>query len=241
MTTKMEEKKNHPEEYRVIQESAIYIQESQEFMLLMMKYKCAIKEVRTKLEVLNEDFSVRHKRNPIERISSRIKTPGSIVEKLRRNHWPISADSIYENLHDVAGVRVICSFVDDIYRIAEVLLKQDDIRLIRKKDYITYPKENGYRSLHLIVEIPIFLADHKEYMQVEVQIRTIAMDFWASLEHKFRYKKDIANVNDMEARLKKCAEESARLDLEMQAINQEIEQVYPAMTSGLKSVYKKER
>lgn len=222
MTTKMEEKKNHPEEYRVIQESAIYIQESQEFMLLMMKYKCAIKEVRTKLEVLNEDFSVRHKRNPIERISSRIKTPGSIVEKLRRNHWPISADSIYENLHDVAGVRVICSFVDDIYRIAEVLLKQDDIRLIRKKDYITYPKENGYRSLHLIVEIPIFLADHKEYMQVEVQIRTIAMDFWASLEHQLRYKKDKEIPPRIDIELKACAEVSATLDKRMQKIFNEL-------------------
>lgn len=238
MMTKMEEKRKNPEEYRAIQESAIRIQESEEFLLLMMKYSCAIREVQTKLEVLNEDFSVRHKRNPIERISSRIKTPSSIVEKMHRNHWEITADSIYENLHDVAGVRVICSFVDDIYRIAEVLLKQDDIRLIRKKDYISHPKENGYRSLHLIVEIPIFLADRKEYMQVEVQIRTIAMDFWASLEHKFRYKKDIETLSEMEARLKKCADESARLDLEMQAINQKIEQMYPSMTAGLKSIYK---
>lgn len=237
----MEEKKKYPEEYRMIQETAGSIQESEEFMLLMMKYRCAIKEVRTKLEVLNEDFSIRHKRNPIERIASRIKTPGSIVEKLQRNKWPITSESIYENLHDVAGVRVICSFVDDIYHIAEVLLKQDDIRLIRKKDYIKYPKGNGYRSLHLIVEVPIFLADRKDYMQVEVQIRTIAMDFWASLEHKVRYKKDIPHMSDMEERLKKCAEESAKLDLEMQSINQEIEQIiHPSKREVSQFIYKEQ-
>lgn len=224
MTAKMEEKKKHPEEYRVIQAAALQIQETEEFHHLMMKYRCAIKEVQTKLEVLNEDFSVRHKKNPIEAISSRIKTPISIVEKLHRNKWPITPQSIYKNLHDVAGIRVICSFIEDIYQIADVLLKQDDIRLIRKKDYIENPKENGYRSLHLIVEIPIFLADKTEYMQVEVQIRTIAMNFWASLEHKVRYKRDIPNVNDVGNRLKRCAEESARLDLEMQSINREIEQ-----------------
>ncbi|MDO4941902.1 MAG: GTP pyrophosphokinase family protein [Lachnospiraceae bacterium] len=229
MMAKMEEKKKHPEEYRVIQSAASQIQGTGEFHRLMMKYRCAIREVRTKLEVLNEDFSVRYNRNPIEALSSRIKTPSSIVEKLHRNKWPITTESIYENLHDVAGIRVICSFVDDIYYIADVLLKQDDIRLIRKKDYIQHPKSNGYRSLHLIVEIPIFLADNKEYMQVEVQIRTIAMNFWASLEHKVRYKKDIPRVEDVEKRLKRCAEESAKLDLEMQAINKEIEQAIHSM------------
>lgn len=230
MMAKMEEKKKHPEEYKVIQSAANQIQGTGEFNRLMMKYRCAIREVRTKLEVLNEDFSVRYNRNPIEALSSRIKTPSSIVEKLHRNKWPITTESIYENLHDVAGIRVICSFVDDIYYIADVLLKQDDIRLIRKKDYIQDPKPNGYRSLHLIVEIPIFLADNKEYMQVEVQIRTIAMNFWASLEHKVRYKKDIPQVEDVEKRLKRCAEESAKLDLEMQAINREIEWAIHSIT-----------
>jgi len=230
MMAKMEEKKKHPEEYKVIQSAANQIQGTGEFNRLMMKYRCAIREVRTKLEVLNEDFSVRYNRNPIEALSSRIKTPSSIVEKLHRNKWPITTESIYENLHDVAGIRVICSFVDDIYYIADVLLKQDDIRLIRKKDYIRDPKPNGYRSLHLIVEIPIFLADNKEYMQVEVQIRTIAMNFWASLEHKVRYKKDIPQVEDVEKRLKRCAEESAKLDLEMQAINREIEWAIHSIT-----------
>lgn len=224
MMTKMEEKKRNPEEYRAITSAANEIQETEEFHRLMMKYRCAIREVRTKLEVLNEDFSIRNNRNPIEALSSRIKTPTSIVEKLHRNECPITTKSISDNLHDVAGIRVICSFIDDIYYIAEVLLKQDDIRLIRKKDYILHPKENGYRSLHLIVEIPIFLSDKKEYMQVEVQIRTIAMNFWASLEHKVRYKKDIPHVEAVEKRLKMCAEESARLDLEMQSINKEIEQ-----------------
>lgn len=222
---KMEEKMRNQQEYKLLQAIATNFQETEDFRYLMMKYNCAIKEVRTKLEVLNEDFRVRYKRNPIERISSRIKTPGSIVEKLKRNHWDISAESVFENLHDVAGVRVICSFVDDIYSIAEVLLKQDDIRLIREKDYIKNPKENGYRSLHLIVEVPIFLTDRTEYMQVEVQIRTIAMDFWASLEHKVRYKKNIPYINDIEERLKRCAEESAKLDLEMQNINHEIDEI----------------
>ena len=194
MIGKLEEKKKNPEEYHLILTTANQIGEISEFRKLMMKYRCAIREVQTKLEVLNEDFSVRNNRNPIEALSSRIKTPESIVEKLHRNHWPITTKSIHDNLHDVAGVRVICSFVDDIYYIADVLLKQDDIRLIRKKDYIKYPKPNGYRSLHLIIEIPIFLSDKKEYMQVEVQIRTIAMNFWASLEHKVRYKKDIPHV-----------------------------------------------
>ena len=202
MIGKLEEKKKNPEEYHLILTTANQIGEISEFRKLMMKYRCAIREVQTKLEVLNEDFSVRNNRNPIEALSSRIKTPESIVEKLHRNHWPITTKSIHDNLHDVAGVRVICSFVDDIYYIADVLLKQDDIRLIRKKDYIKYPKPNGYRSLHLIIEIPIFLSDKKEYMQVEVQIRTIAMNFWASLEHKVRYKKDIPHVEDMEKRLK---------------------------------------
>ncbi len=221
---KMEEMKKDPKEYKAIQSAAFQIQEEEAFGRLMMKYRCAIKEVQTKLEVLNEDFNVRYKRNPIEGISSRIKTPSSIVEKLHRNKWPISVEGIREHLHDVAGVRVICSFVDDIYYISEVLLGQDDIRLIRRKDYITNPKDNGYRSLHLIIEVPIFLADKKEYMQVEVQIRTIAMNFWASLEHKVRYKKsDIPAIANMEERLKMCAEESAKLDLEMQAINKEIE------------------
>ncbi|MCQ2492415.1 MAG: GTP pyrophosphokinase family protein [Lachnospiraceae bacterium] len=220
---KMEAVKKEPGEYKVIQEAAVLLQEEPEFLLLMMRYKCAIKEVQTKLEVLNEDFSVRNKRNPIERIASRMKTPLSVVEKLHRNKFPVTVESIRENLYDVAGVRVICSFVNDIYTIADLLLKQDDIRLIRKKDYIKNPKDNGYRSMHLIIEVPIFLADAKEYMNVEVQIRTIAMDFWASLEHKIRYKKNIPNINYVENRLKACAEESARLDLEMQSIGREIE------------------
>ena len=201
----------------------LLFESTEEFSRLMMKYRCAIREVRTKLEVLNEDFSQTVKRNPIENISSRVKSPESIIGKLKRKNYEISIEEIVDNIHDVAGIRVICSFIEDIYAVADMLLKQDDIRLIERKDYIKNPKPNGYRSLHLIVEIPIFLAESKEYMQVEVQIRTIAMDFWASLEHKLRYKKDIDDSGEIGLELKKCADESAMLDIRMQNINKLIE------------------
>ena len=154
-----------------------------------MYYSYAIKEVRTKLEILNEELAFKTKRNPIESIESRVKKPASIIEKLRRRHFPVSVESVFENLHDVAGVRVICSFIDDIYDVAEMFLSQDDITLIEKKDYIQNPKSNGYRSLHLIIEVPVFLSDRTLNMKVEVQIRTMAMDFWAALEHQQIIKK----------------------------------------------------
>jgi len=164
----------------------------------MMMYNCAIREVRTKFEVLNDDFSVAYKRNPIEMIKSRIKKPISIMEKLRRKNYPFTMQSIRENLSDVAGVRVICSFIDDIYEVAEMFASQDDIKVIEVKDYIKNPKESGYRSYHMIVEIPVFFANRKQNMRVEVQLRTIAMDFWASLEHKMKYKKNIPDVEKLE-------------------------------------------
>lgn len=160
-----------------------------DFKRLMAYYRCAIMEIETKFNVINEDFSYQYERNPIESIKSRLKEPTSIRDKLARRGLAFSAASIEENLFDVAGVRVVCSFVDDVYRIADALVQQDDITLIRRKDYIANPKENGYRSLHLIVAVPIFLTDQKKMMNVEIQLRTIAMDFWASLEHQLRYKK----------------------------------------------------
>ena len=144
------------------------------------------------------------------------------MKKMKRQEIPFSVDNIEKNLNDIAGVRVICSFPDDIYTLADYLEKQDDIKLIKKKDYISHPKPNGYRSLHLILEVPIFLTNEKKMMRVEVQFRTIAMDFWASLEHKLKYKKDIAS-DQLTADLKKCADESAALDLKMDAIRKEIE------------------
>ncbi|MGN0341780.1 MAG: GTP pyrophosphokinase family protein [Roseburia sp.] len=193
------------------------------FGSLMMYYKCAIMEVETKFRVLNEQFSVQYNRNPIESIHSRLKKPASILEKLKRKELPLSLKAIEENLFDIAGIRVICSFQDDIYTMAELLLQQDDIRLVEIKDYIKKPKDNGYRSLHLIVDIPIFLSNEKRHMKVEVQLRTIAMDFWASLEHKLKYKKHIQNGEEIAARLKMVADVITEMDCAMQDIHNMIE------------------
>lgn len=189
---------------------------------LMAYYKCAIMEVETKLNVLNEEFSLQHDRNPINTIKTRLKSLISIAEKLDRNHLPLTVDNIEEYLHDVAGIRVICSFTDDVYIIANALLSQDDITLIRKKDYIAHPKDNGYRSLHLLINVPIFLANEKKIMKVEVQLRTIAMDVWASLEHQLRYKKDVTFSDEMAEELKKCADLSAELDYRMERLRRQV-------------------
>lgn len=193
---------------------------------LMSYYRCAIMEIETKFNVLNEQFSLQYDRNPIETIKTRLKSAEGIVKKIKKKNLPFALESITENINDVAGVRVICSFVEDIYMLSECLLSQDDIRLIEKKDYIRNPKENGYRSLHLIVEVPIFLQNEKRYMKVEVQLRTIAMDFWASLEHKLRYKKSISpeKLEEIERELMICAETSAALDMRMQLVRNKIEE-----------------
>nr|WP_306814149.1 GTP pyrophosphokinase family protein [Blautia caecimuris] len=201
-----------------------FIESAQPFMKLMMQYQCAMLEVQTKFEVLNTELSMDSDRNPIESISCRIKKPMSIVEKLKRKGVEVSLSSIEKNLHDVAGIRVVCFFPKDIYRLAEKICSQDDIRLIEKKDYIQNPKPNGYRSLHLILEVPVFFADEKKWMQVEVQFRTIAMDFWASIEHKVKYKKDIdASTSDIVEKLRGCAESIHSIDLRMQEISECIE------------------
>ena len=202
-----------------------FVNQAFEFQELMMMYSCAIREMRTKLEVLNDELSVHHQRNPIEFITSRVKKPLSIVEKLHRYGVPISVESVEKNLNDVAGVRVICSFIDDIYTVADMLLRQDDITLIKKKDYIEHPKDNGYRSLHLIIEIPVFFSNQKKNMRVEVQIRTIAMDFWASVDHQLKYKQnieDVENADELSAELKECADIIAQTDARMQAIKNKI-------------------
>ena len=201
-----------------------FIESAQPFMKLMMQYQCAMLEVQTKFEVLNTELSMDSDRNPIESISCRIKKPMSIVEKLKRKGVEVSLSSIEKNLQDVAGIRVVCFFPKDIYRLAEKICSQDDIRLIEKKDYIQNPKPNGYRSLHLILEVPVFFADEKKWMQVEVQFRTIAMDFWASIEHKVKYKKDIdASTSDIVEKLRGCAESIHSIDLRMQEISECIE------------------
>lgn len=198
------------------------LQRLEEFNHLMMKYHAVIREVTTKLEILNDEFSHSKRRNPIETISFRIKKPISIAQKLRRKGVPVAVDSIMSTLNDVAGIRVICSFVDDIYAVAEMLIQQDDVRLIEKKDYIQNPKPNGYRSLHLVLEVPVFFSTHKEPMRVEVQIRTVAMDFWASLEHQIRYKNHTAETRRIAGELNECADVIAQTDLRMQALRDEV-------------------
>ena len=191
---------------------------------LMAYYRCAIMEVETKFNVLNEEFSLEYDRNPIETIKTRLKSTESIIKKLVRRNFPLTVDSIEANLNDIAGVRVVCSFLEDIYLLADCLLQQDDVKLIQVKDYIQNPKPNGYRSLHLIIEIPIFLKDEKKDMRVEVQLRTIAMDFWASLDHKLSYKKDIPEEEAklLRQELLECAQISADLDVRMGEIKNRI-------------------
>ena len=194
-----------------------------DFKILMMKYDCALSEVRTKLDVLNKELSLRNNRNPFEAIKMRIKTPASIYKKLRSKGVDFAIENINDHLSDIAGIRVICSFVDDIYMLAECLANQDDITVLQRKDYIETPKKSGYRSLHLIIEVPIFLTQAKEYMKVEVQFRTIAMDFWASLEHKMKYKKNIVNQEVISDDLKFSADLINQLDLRMQQIREKID------------------
>jgi len=199
------------------------VDKTKEYIRLMSYYKCALMEVETKLNVLNVEYSLQHDRNPINSIKSRVKSPIAIREKLERRGCEYDLQSIEENINDIAGLRVCCSFVEDVYIIAEALLKQDDITLIAKKDYIQNPKDNGYRSLHLIVAIPIYLSSEQKMMKVEIQLRTIAMDFWASIEHELRYKKEYKFTDEMATELLNCAKISADLDERMVNLKQMIE------------------
>ena len=194
----------------------------QEFMALQQLYDAGIKEVRTKLEILDDEFKIKHDHNPIHHMEYRLKSVNSILGKLEKRGLEVSLDSIVTNLTDIAGVRVICNYVSDVYKIADLLLKQSDIKLIAKKDYIKHPKENGYRSLHLVVEVPIFLAEKVQPTTVEIQIRTIAMDFWASLEHHLRYKADNEVPDGVRDELIECAKTISNLDYKMQGIHEEL-------------------
>ncbi len=204
--------------------TAEILERAKPFMELMMHNECALREIETKLNVLNDEFSLQYNHNPIETIKTRVKDPISIVEKMQRKGIKPTIENIENCLNDIAGIRVICSFPEDIYAIADMLIRQDDITLIAKKDYIANPKPNGYRSLHLILEIPIFLSTGKKPMRVEVQFRTIAMDFWASLDHKMKYKKNIENADEIAAELRMCAEAINQIDYRMQDIRNRIEQ-----------------
>lgn len=203
---------------------AQFIQLLEEDMLPIQQfftyYQCAIMEIETKFKVLNAQFSLRGEKNPIEFIQSRIKSYGSIARKMQKEGIAPTLEAMEERLSDIAGIRVVCSFREDIYRLADCFLQQDDITLIARKDYIEHPKENGYRSLHLIVSVPIFLENEKRPVKAEVQLRTLAMDFWASVEHKLRYKKDLPEetLRLLADDLKTCADDSARWDENMQRI-----------------------
>ena len=185
---------------------------------LMAYYRCAMMEVETKLRVLNEEFSLQHDRNPISSVKTRLKSPDSINGKLRAMGKEVILENIEALLHDVAGVRVICSFEQDVYTLAEALLRQDDVKLIEVKDYIKNPKQNGYRSLHLIVSVPIFLVNEKKFMKVEIQLRTIAMDSWAELEHQLKYKKNSRFSDEMAYELYLCSKLSNEFDMRMDAL-----------------------
>ena len=201
---------------------------TQPYRELMSYYRCAMMEVETKFNVLNEELSLQYDRNPIESIKTRLKSPESIAEKLQRRGFPLTVESIEENLNDIAGVRVICSFPSDIYQLADAFLKQDDITLLQRKDYIAEPKPNGYRSLHLIVNVPIVISEGTMVLPVEIQLRTIAMDMWASLEHELRYKSDRQFTDEDATRLRLCSDAISEIDQEMQDIYQGKEPRYHA-------------
>ena len=194
----------------------------QEFLDQMMIYRSGIREIRTKLEVLDDEFQTKYSYNPIHHIESRLKSIKSIMDKVKEKGLEITIDNIRKNVTDIAGIRVICNYLDDIYRIEDLLLAQNDVKLLRRRDYIKTPKPSGYQSLHLIVEVPIFLSDGPFPIPVEIQIRTIAMDFWASLEHKLKYKTDNEVAEDLRYLLKICAKAIQELDTEMQNINNAI-------------------
>ncbi|MGM0902617.1 MAG: GTP pyrophosphokinase [Bacillota bacterium] len=193
-----------------------------ELTRFMMAYKFALDEMNTKINILKDEFNYIHDYNPIEHVKSRVKSPESILKKVQRKNLDLSLDSIQDEIKDIAGIRVTCSFVSDIYKISEMLQKQKDIKLLDCKDYIKNPKPNGYRSLHLILEIPVFMSDGEQLIPVEIQIRTIAMDFWASLEHKIFYKYNKEVPQSLLTELKEAATTAAELDVKMERINKDI-------------------
>ncbi len=198
-------------------------QEIDSWKEVLLIYNSALKEVGTKLEILNDEFQHVHSYNPIEHIKSRIKTSESIVKKLRKNGFEPTIENMVENISDIAGIRVICSFTSDIYRIAEMLSNQSDIKVLSVKDYLANPKPSGYRSYHMIMLIPIFLSDRIIEAKVEVQIRTIAMDFWASLEHKIHYKFEGNVPEDIKGELVECANMIGDLDSKMLGLNDQVQ------------------
>ena len=207
----------------IIDQTKKILGEMVEFKELMMMYTCAMKAVKAKIDILNTEYNVRYQRNPIKFIDTRLKRISSLVEKMIRNNIAFTIENIEEHINDIAGVRVICPYADDIYTTAEALMRQNDILLVSKKDYIANPKPNGYRSMHLIINVPVFFANQMKRVKVEVQIRTIAMDFWASLEHQLKYKGDTADGDKIADELRECAEIIANTDSRMLGIRKRLE------------------
>ena len=190
--------------------------------IFLLKYKAAMQETVTKLNILNEDFRTRYNRSPIENIVSRIKTPESLIKKMLRNDVNFNFDELEKNIFDIAGVRIICSFVSDIYIIAEMIEQNDEFEIVKVKNYVDNPKKSVYRSYHIIVKVPIYLTTGKEYVNVENQIRTMAMNFWASLEHKIKYKYDGNIPIDVQLELVECAKSISDADNKMMNLNDKV-------------------
>ena len=195
------------------------------YQSVMMRYHCAILEMRTKLEVLSRDMSVRYRRNPIEFIESRLKKPSSIARKLEKMGYEVTVQNMTEHLSDIAGIRVLCAYIDDIYEIARMLAHQKDVEIITVKDYIKHPKDNGYRSYHMIVEIPVYFSDAVRPVRCEIQIRTIAMDFWATLDHDMQYKKQVEDAEQIMQELKDCADIIHQTDEKMMRLRERIHRI----------------
>lgn len=195
-----------------------------EFRQMRHLYQSALKDLQTRLEVLDDEFKITYSRNPIHHFESRVKSTGSIIEKLVRKGFDVSTESAKHNLNDIGGMRVVCSYIDDVYAVEKMLLRQSDLTLIKRQDYIAEPNYNGYRSLHLDMRVPVNLSDHTECVTVEIQIRSVAMDFWASLEHDLRYKADKATLPEgINEEMKSCADEIASIDAKMQDMYKRIQ------------------
>lgn len=202
--------------------AAPLLEDAHAFLVMRNLYAAAGRQLTLKFEVLNSEFNVLYARNPIHHIESRVKSPESIMAKLLKKGLPLTLESAMQNVNDIAGVRVVCSYIDDVYRVAEMVERQQDLEIVKRQDYIKTPNYNGYRSLHLDLRVPVYLSNRTEQVLAEVQIRTIAMDFWASLEHQLKYKKEIANASEISAELKACADQITCLDVRMQSIRHKL-------------------
>lgn len=215
---------NNLGEIEYIQSSEQALEELFNFVELQHNYAAALEEIGTKLKILDDEFQVAYKHNPIHHMEKRVKEFPSLIKKLKRKGFPLNAESAKENIQDIAGIRVVCNYIEDVYTIEKLLLRQADVKLLKRKDYIEYPKSNGYKSLHIVVSIPVFLAERVKVIPVEIQIRTIGMDMWASLEHKLRYKNPRVSTEQYQEKLKECSIEITNVEQKMQEMNDEIYQ-----------------